>query len=81
MEKIVYTLKLNDSTNEYHLFEAKMTTNNKCTPEYKSICQKMTKDESSSFKFACATEEEARIKAAKIGRDVCGTCISHLYLG
>ena len=39
----------------------------------------MKKDESSGNFFACYTEDEARLACARIGREVCGVCVSHLY--
>ncbi|QGY47848.1 hypothetical protein GM418_30590 [Maribellus comscasis] len=79
MGKIVYTLKRKGDTDELHLFRAKPTEDNKCIPEKESICKKMDKSESTENIFTCYSEEDARIKCAKIGRQVCGTCISHLY--
>lgn len=79
MAKIVYTLKKKKDTEELHLFEAAMNLDNSCSPEYNSICKKMNKNESSANIFTCQTENNARIECAKIGRLVCGTCVSHLY--
>ena len=79
MNKIVYTLKIKDNTDEFHLFEATVTSGSKCTPKSKSICRKMKKSESTGNKFACKDEDAARKNIANIGRSVCGTCVSHLY--
>lgn len=75
----VYTLKKKKDTEELHLFRAKPAPDNKCTPEKESICKRMEKSESSENVFACQSEDEARKECAKIGRKVCGICISHLY--
>ena len=75
----VYTLKENKNTNEYHLFKATMNLDNKCTPSLNSICKEMSKDNSKGNKFACLNEKDARLECAKIGRKVCGTCVSNLY--
>lgn len=73
-----YTLKIKENTNEYHLFEGEMSTNS-CTSKNQSICEKMKKNESSGNVFQCKDENEARTRCAKLGREVCGTCVSHLY--
>lgn len=73
-----YTLKKKKETGELHLFKGKMTDNG-CTSNQKSICQKMDKSESSGNKFQCCKEDKARAKCAEIGREVCGICVSHLY--
>ena len=79
MEKIVYTLKKKKDTEELHLFEAVPAEDNRCTPKKMSICKKMSKDESEGNIFACESEDNARTKCAKIGRQVCGICVSHLF--
>jgi hypothetical protein len=75
----VYTLKEDKDTGELHLFEGKMTKENRCNSSKNSICQKMQKSETDSTKFACKDEDKARIACAKIGRKVCGVCVSRLY--
>ena len=79
MSKVVYTLKIKNDTQEMHLFEATPQPDKKCTPNKKSVCEKMDKSESSGNKFACSSEIDARTEIARIGRSVCGTCVSHLY--
>lgn len=80
MGKTVYTLKKKKDTEEYHLFEAVMSSNNsECTPNQKSICEKMDKNESSGNYFYCEDENNARKKCAALGRPACGICVSHLY--
>ncbi|MCF8277007.1 MAG: hypothetical protein K9J17_09745 [Flavobacteriales bacterium] len=66
-------------TEELHLFEATLNTNKTCTPKKLSICQKTDTSDSAENKFACYTESAARKNCAEIGRQVCGTCVSHLY--
>jgi hypothetical protein len=79
MAKVVYTLKKKTDTEELHLFEAVPSEDNKCIPKNKSICNKMSKDESSGNIFACEDENSARAKCAERGREVCGICVSNLY--
>jgi len=82
MSKTVYSLKKHGDLEEYHLFQAELTQtqpNRQCTPQSKSICQKMNNKNSSESKFVCLNEEQARKKCADIGRVVCGVCVSHLY--
>ncbi len=77
-----YTLKEHKDSGELHLFEGDMNPEGseyKCSSGSKSICKKMNKSDNKGNRFACATDQEAREKIAKIGRKVCGTCVSHLY--
>lgn len=77
MAKILYTLKQNPKTLEYHLFEATATVDDRCVPEKKSMCKAM--DNVSGNKFACKEEKEAFIECAKLGKKVCGNCMKELY--
>ncbi|WP_404380981.1 hypothetical protein [Caenispirillum salinarum] len=79
MADIVYTLKEMAETEELHLFEATPAPDGKCTPKPKSICGAMKKGDSVANKFACKDEDDARMECARIGRDVCGNCVRHLY--
>lgn len=78
-----YSLKQHDTTGELHLFKGRMPA---ADPKFtcdniaqKSQCKEMDKKDSSTNKFSCETEQVAREKCAKIGREVCGTCVSTLY--
>jgi len=73
-----YTLKKKKDTKEFHLFKGVMTPQS-CNSAVSSICEKMKKSESENNVFTCYNENEARTKCAEIGREVCGTCVSHLY--
>jgi hypothetical protein len=75
----VYALKKDKNTDELHLFEGIMTEANKCNIGAMSVCKGMNKSESESNIFACQSESVVRIECAKIGRGVCGVCVSHLY--
>ena len=82
MGKTVFALKKNGDSEEYHLFYAELTQSQpqrKCRPQHKSICKGMASSDSTENKFACYSEDEARLECARIGREVCGTCVSHLY--
>lgn len=74
-----YTLKEMKDTGELHLFEGEMQPDGRCSSENYSICGKMSKSESAKNVFACLDEDDARMRCAEIGRDVCGICVSHLY--
>lgn len=77
-----YTLKEHKDSGELHLFEGDMNPEGseyKCNSGSKSICKKMIKPDNKGNRFSCATEQVARVAIAKIGREVCGTCVSHLY--
>ena len=79
MGTTAYTLKRKNETEELHLFEGEFTEADKCTSGFKSICGMMAKADSSGNIFACLDENDARIECAKLGRKVCGVCVSHLY--
>ena len=77
MSTIVYTLKQNPTSLEYHLFEATPNDDDTCSAKPKSMCQMMKRV--SGAKFACKTEREAFLKCAELGRQVCGNCMKELY--
>jgi len=79
MAKKIYTLKKKPDTEEYHLFEGEMTSLDHCSVDSISICEKMRKTENYTIIFACQNENIARTECARIGRKVCGICVSHLY--
>lgn len=74
-----YTLKTHSETDQKHLFEGDFSTLT-CTSDNESICKKMEKDDAKAPNdFQCLSRHDARIRAAEIGDEVCGTCVSHLY--
>jgi hypothetical protein len=79
MAKYVYCLKKRQDTEEKHLFKAVSNDDGTCSPENESICKKMNLKQKNEKVFSCKTEIDARLECAKIGRTVCGTCVSHLY--
>jgi hypothetical protein len=79
MTKKVYKLLKKKDTEEYHLFECTPRANDKCSCNKTSICGKVESSESVKTVFACQTEDYSRTEIARIGRTVCGTCVSHLY--
>lgn len=79
MKMDAYTLKQKTETYELHLFKGKITSPNGCSSGKLSICEKMQKSESEGNVFTCYDEKRARLQCAEIGRDICGTCVSHLY--
>jgi hypothetical protein len=77
--KKAYSFMESTKTSEKHIFEGEFTTDT-CNAENKCICKKMEKSQGSWINMAtCLDEQKAREKAAIIGRDVCGDCVSHLY--
>ena len=74
-----YTLKQKKETEELHLFEGEFSEPGKCSSGATSICEMMAKADSAGNVFACKNEDDARIECAKLGRKVCGVCVSHLY--
>lgn len=78
MEK-AYSFKKKNSTNEIHIFEGKFTIDS-CNANSESICKKTKLNEGNWLEGStCLNEQQAREKAAKIGKSVCGICVSHLY--
>lgn len=76
-----YTFKREQTTLEIHIYEGDFTgTPTPCNSDPKSICKDLNKATSLNITNAvCLNENEARQKAADIGRGVCGVCVSHLY--
>lgn len=75
-----FTLKRKKSTNEYHLFKSFEVKDNSWQTFSSSLCDTSNMDESSvNSKFKLLGEDEARLEVAKIGRKVCGLCVSYLY--
>jgi hypothetical protein len=76
-----YTLKKKKDTEEYHLFEGNLLEIKKCDTNLvkESICKMMSIDENEGNVFTCENEDLARLRIAKIGKQVCGVCTSHLY--
>lgn len=75
----VYSFRKRENTQEIHIFLAD-TTPNGCVSRQNSICRKAPKASTDVVaNGACLSESAARLKAAEIGRKVCGTCVSHLY--
>ncbi|GHS82586.1 hypothetical protein PAGU2196_34200 [Pseudomonas sp. PAGU 2196] len=75
---VVYSLRKKENTEEVHIFLADKTDTG-CVSRLKSICRKMAKAETSDQVKTCLKEGEARTESARLGRQVCGTCVSHLY--
>lgn len=72
-----YSFSKIKTTEETHVFEGNSTINS-CTAEKSSICNKATNDKG-IWISTCLDEDKARKKASELGRNVCGTCVSHLY--
>ncbi len=75
---ILYSLRKKAETDEIHIFLADSTATG-CVSRQNSICRKMAKAETSNQVKSCLSEGDARLESAKLGRKVCGTCVSHLY--
>lgn len=79
--KKAYSFETRKDTNETHIFEgnysiAKVTYE----PNLNSICKEKIRNRKERIEEAtCLNENEARYRAANIGRSVCGICVSHLY--
>jgi hypothetical protein len=71
-----YSFKLND-TGEWHIFPVHLV--NECVKKSDdSICGKM--DRKDSLKdINCIPDKDSRLQAAKIGRGICGICVSHIF--
>lgn len=78
--EFAYSLLQIESTGEIHIYEGKFTPEDKCTAKFLPICNKISRrDNKVKTIKSCLNEDDARKKAASIGRAVCGTCVSHLY--
>lgn len=76
----LFSLSKRKDTGEFHLFLNKRDSEGKCVfASRKSICGHMSASDRDGSIFSCSTDEVARKKCAAIGREVCGTCVSHLY--
>jgi len=79
LDKLAYSFFKFDDTDEIHIFEGKFTPDN-CTAKNSCICGKINrKDDNVQLIIKCLDEDEARNKAAELGRNVCGVCVSNLY--
>jgi len=77
--KEAYSFMEKSNTKEIHIFEGKFTEKS-CTAPDPCICEKMDKSDGSWVNNGtCKDEQQAREKAAELGRKVCGDCVSHLY--
>lgn len=64
----------------FHVFEATTLTNGNCLSETKSICGKAKRDDTDAVtECICVSEGKIRDVSAKIGRGVCGVCMSEMY--
>lgn len=79
-DQLAYSFHKFEDSGETHIFEGTFTGEDTCNISYVSICKKVDKrvDEVVKVK-SCLNEQQARIRAANIGRKTCGTCVSHLY--
>lgn len=78
---ITYSIRKRKDSDEHHIFEGRQTSREplECKSQPESICRKSRFSETKWIRFSCLSEEQVRMKAATLGRVVCGTCVSHLY--
>lgn len=80
---ISYSFKKKLDSGEHHIFEGEFRPAGEkpaCSAHTKSICKKVSNNVSTTWIGEhCLTEQQARVVGAKLGRTLCGTCISHLY--
>lgn len=80
MSKERYTIKKRKNTEEYHIFRSRQD-NQGCYANQKSICQKMDKLEGQGNNtLTCGDEDETRKVSFELKRNICGICVSDLYL-
>jgi len=79
MTQNVYILREHKESEEMHLFLASKTEEYGCHSQQKSICGKMDIEEDSKTIFSCQPENSARKQCAKVGKNVCSTCVGYLY--
>jgi len=75
----VYTFKKRKNGKEIHIFQGEMTSLTHCSVPALSHCKKMNQVDGDQVENGCRSETDARNIAAKLGRPVCGICVSHLY--
>lgn len=79
IDEDAYSFYKYGDTEEIHIYKGKFTPEF-CDSNNISICGKVNKIKEVTVRvISCLNEEEARKKAAEIGRVVCGVCVSHLY--
>lgn len=79
---ISYTFKKHKVTGEHHIFEGTFLPPGSdpiCDIGAKSVCRKVDHEDADFVRLNCFKEQPAREAGAKLGRTLCGTCISHLY--
>ena len=79
LENELYSLTKRKDTQEYHIFLNKKKGETCQFVEKQSICTRMEASQSDGHRFVCRDEKYTRAECAKLGREVCGTCVSHLY--
>lgn len=83
--KNLYSIQKYENTNEWHIFVSnKGEKKDDCLLSKQSICKKMKYTdthipENDKSELLCLSEEAVRHLAAKLGRKVCGICVSNLY--
>ena len=75
-----YSFRKYQETHETHIFEGTFKPEGGCKTGPLSICEKINRNDTGIVEIVtCLSENEARQRAADIGRSVCGVCVSHLY--
>lgn len=78
-DEVAYSFFKLKNTDETHIFKGRFLDET-CNIKYVSICKKVDRRTDEVIKIkSCLNENETRSKAASIGRDICGICVSHLY--
>ena len=78
--KKAYSFCDKTNTGVIHIFKGTFDQDGKCDTDKKSICKKMSRYDGDWLKNnSCFVDDVARKKAAEVGREVCGDCVSHLY--
>jgi len=76
-----YSFRKKKETQETHIFEGTFNIEkNGCNTGPLSICRKINRNSKDVIDIVtCLNDDDARQKAADLGRTVCGVCVSHLY--
>jgi len=78
LQNFVYELREYTESNEIHIFESLPKKLTRYKP--KSCCTKVNRSDTTLVSNTELTADQARKKAANIGYEVCGSCVSHLYV-
>lgn len=77
---MAYSFMKYGQTGEIHIFEGLFHLDKSCDANTESVCKKIKLHQGKWYDDAiCLNDKKARKVAAKLGKEVCGECVSRLY--